>query len=595
MSACGNESGGTEQSGAGDVQQESTQESVQESAKVDSGEAAGAEDESANPAFDAVVEDLKRDMEHYGYEDPITLKMGFAFASDFGWAGEESFEDNAWRNLYEALGYQMDVLYNIDASQNETKLATSITSGNYPDLLGGSPTEIVKYAETGVIADITEVFEEYASDELKEYLNYGGIDNLSAGMVNGRLYGIPKASQAQIDGMMMFIRKDWLDNLGLEVPKTMEELKNVARAFTEDDPDGNGVNDTYGLALNGVDGFTYWSGLQAYFEGYGAAPGYWSDSFTFIEKDGKVMWGGALADEMKAALTNLQEMYSNGWLAKSFGTMDYNQLLEDIGSGTCGIYFAPRWGAMVPYVDALKSDLNAEIVAAIVPDGMGEGSSKAYIQTTPGSLCAISSKCEHPEAVVKLMNLSVRLLANYQSAEERDMFTGLTGVYSGWKTSWIGLDKPGEVVETVKNEMEAIVSGTISDKMTQSQISDVEAMQAFYAAREDGTLEQLLDEEDAFIQTGISNTTVYTPNSGGDVMLQQMAEDRFTYSAYTSVPTEKMASCYSTLNKMTLETIIKIIYGESVDSYDTFLESWYALGGDEVTQEAQAWYDENVK
>lgn len=40
--------------------------------------------------------------------------------------------------------------------------------------------------------------------------------------------------------MMMFIRQDWLDNLNLEIPTTMEELKAVAKAFTEQDPDGNG-------------------------------------------------------------------------------------------------------------------------------------------------------------------------------------------------------------------------------------------------------------------------------------------------------------------------------------------------------------------
>ena len=579
MAACGSSEGGN-------VSKEST-----ESKQSGSTEAQNTVSSSGNPAFDAVVEDLKSEIKFYGYEDPITLKMGFSYASDFGWAGNETFEDNIWRNLYKALGFDVEVLYNIDATQAETKLATSITSGNYPDLLSGSSTEIVKYAETGVIADITDVFEEYASDELKEYLNYGGVDNLSAGIVNGRLYGIPTASEAQIDGMMMYIRKDWLDNLGLEVPKTMDELKAVAKAFTEDDPDGNGVDDTYGLALCGADGFTYWSGLQAFFEGYGAAPGYWSDSFTFIEKDGKVLWGGALSTEMKTALADLQEMYAAGALAKSFGTMDYNQLLQDVGAGVCGIYFAPRWGAMVPYIDALKSDVNAEIVAAMIPDGMGEGSSKAYIQTTPGSLRAISSKCEHPEAVVKLMNISVRLLANYRNEDERNMFSGQTGVYSGWKTSWIGLGKPGEQVESITKEMTAMSTGVLTDDMTESQISSVKAMQAYFAAREDGTLADLLAAEDATIQTGISNSTVSTEIGGGAVMLKQIAEDRFNYSAYNTVPTKNMASCYATLNKMALETIIKIIYGDSVDSYDEFLKSWNELGGEVVTKEAQEWYD----
>lgn len=54
-----------------------------------------------------------------------------------------------------------------------------------------------------------------------------------------------------------------------------------------------------------------------------------------------------------------------------------------------------------------------------------------------------------------------------------------------------------------------------------------------------------------------------------------------------------MSSKFSTLDKLALETIVKIISGDSVDSYDTFLQSWEALGGTEVTREAQEWYDQN--
>ena len=50
------------------------------------------------------------------------------------------------------------------------------------------------------------------------------------------------------------VRKDWLSNLGLDSPKTPEDLLDVARAFTFDDPDGNGENDTYGFTSTGGGG-----------------------------------------------------------------------------------------------------------------------------------------------------------------------------------------------------------------------------------------------------------------------------------------------------------------------------------------------------
>src|SRR5690606_33664828 len=64
--------------------------------------------------------------------------------------------------------------------------------------------------------------------------------------VDGKIYGIP--SWAPTEGSSFIIRKDWLDNLGLKVPTSYEELKKVAIAFTKDDPDKNGKQDTYGLA-----------------------------------------------------------------------------------------------------------------------------------------------------------------------------------------------------------------------------------------------------------------------------------------------------------------------------------------------------------
>ncbi|ODR28298.1 extracellular solute-binding protein [Eisenbergiella tayi] len=529
----------------------------------------------------------------YGYNEPITLKIGLAFNSDFEWQGEESVENNTWWNLYKDNGFNLDIMYNVDGSQQETKRTTAITSGNYPDIMAVSGSDLIKYAQTGVIADITDVYEKYASDQLKEYVAWGDGNSLNSAKVDGKLYGIPQVNDYRGDAMMMFIRQDWLDNLNLEMPTTMEELKAVAQAFTEQDPDGNGEDDTYGLALNGKEGFNYWSGIQAFFEGYGAAPGYWNGQFTFIEKDGKVVWGGALPDEMKAGLADLQEMYANGSLAKNFGTMDYNQITQDVGSGKCGIYFAPRWGAMVPIVDATKDDSNARIVSAKIPDGMGEGSSKPYIPTTPGTYYVISSKCKNPEALIKLCNLSVDKLCYYEDETEYDMYTGKAGVYSGWKTCLVQLTSQDEAVVAVEKEYNALKTES-QEGLNQSQLTNVKNMQAYSSAVADGTIIDKLNAEDPDVIAGIGMWTVSGDDLGGGItMINLIKENSYNYSVYNYIPTETMSSKFSTLDKLALETIVKIISGDSVDNYDTFLQSWEALGGAEVTKEAQEWYDQN--
>ena len=539
------------------------------------------------------AETSTEEMNYYGFDEPVPLNVGVAYNSDFSWAPGESVEDNAWWNLYRENGYDLNLMYSVDGTQEETKRTTAIASGSYPDIMYVSGADMVKYAKTGVIASVTEAFDTYATDELRDYISAGGEGALDSAKVDGELYGIPQVFDNHSAAMMMFIRQDWLENLGLEIPTTMEELKNVALAFTEQDPDGNGENDTYGLALNGKDGFTYWSGLQAFFEGYGAAPGHWNGQFTFIEKDGQVVWGGSLADEMKAGLTDLQEMYQNGSLAKNFGTMDYNQLLEDIGSGKCGIWFAPNWGAMVPAIDAMKSDINAHIVTAKVPDGMGEGSSKPYIPTIPNGYYVVSSKCENPEALVKMANLSVQKLCYPADAEEYAKYNGKTGEYSGWKTALIQLTSPTESIECVQDIFDCLNSGNL-DALSDSRRVTADTIVAYQTAAEDGTLEAKLAEDDADVESGISTYTVYgDPLGGGLTMLKLIEEGNFNYSAYNYVPSDSMSNAYSTLDSMALETLVKIITGESVDSYDDFLASWNALGGADATAEAQEWYDSN--
>lgn len=66
------------------------------------------------------------------------------------------------------------------------------------------------------------------------------------------LCGIPESSGASDSVDLMWIRQDWLENLGLSQPKTIDELINVIEKFTTDDPDGNGVDDTYGLGVTGA-------------------------------------------------------------------------------------------------------------------------------------------------------------------------------------------------------------------------------------------------------------------------------------------------------------------------------------------------------
>ena len=220
--------------------------------KVASGTTETPTKESTVASADA--NDAPVEVDYYGFEEPVTVKIGvsYASASDFTFYGGETVEKNAWVDLYKANNIIPEILYEVDLSQADTKLSTAIMSGDYPDVFRIKGSEYQNMVESGAIADISEVFEKYASDELKEYMNYDGGMALGSLYVDGALYGLPKVTDPYSSAHMMWIRQDWLDNLGLKVPTTMDELKDVAYAFTYNDPDGDGQNNTYGLALDGI-------------------------------------------------------------------------------------------------------------------------------------------------------------------------------------------------------------------------------------------------------------------------------------------------------------------------------------------------------
>lgn len=85
-------------------------------------------------------------------------------------------------------------------------------------------------------------------------IGYVGEENLRKGMVDGRLYGIPTRPGKVPLYFTYWIRQDWLDALGLTMPETIDDLFEVARTFTEQDPDGNGQADTYGITGAGLTG-----------------------------------------------------------------------------------------------------------------------------------------------------------------------------------------------------------------------------------------------------------------------------------------------------------------------------------------------------
>ncbi|MDR1533326.1 MAG: extracellular solute-binding protein [Clostridiales bacterium] len=121
-----------------------------------------------------------------------------------------------------------------------------VSTGDMPDLVHyGADIFATQWSEEGLTLDVTDLIAKYPnlSANISEE-QYGDCVFLD----DGRIYGIPKPNSYDKFGYV--INKKWLDTLGLKAPITVEEFIEVCRAFTFNDPDGNGQADTFGASFN---------------------------------------------------------------------------------------------------------------------------------------------------------------------------------------------------------------------------------------------------------------------------------------------------------------------------------------------------------
>ena len=155
-------------------------------------------------------------------------------------------EDNP---VIKAWGERTGVTLDVEAppiSNYTDRLNIVMASGDLPDVLYVQNFDATyqQWARDGLLLDLTEYLTPekmpIASSVLTE-------DELASAMVDGRLYAFPRVQTKPQDCILY--RGDWLDKLGLKIPTTPEKFAAVMTAFATQDPDGNGIDDTYGIYM----------------------------------------------------------------------------------------------------------------------------------------------------------------------------------------------------------------------------------------------------------------------------------------------------------------------------------------------------------
>lgn len=512
------------------------------------------------------------------YDPPITLSTVKIFGVTNKFAPGETPENNIWIDGYlKDLGIHMKINWSVVGNEpggaGEQKLNIAIASNDLPDIIPVNAKQLKQLVDNDMAEDLTEAIDKYASPQLKAFLASNNGTALKTSTFSGKVLALPFVASSIDSASMIWIRKDWLDKLQLPEPKSMDDILKISDAFTNQDPDGNGTKDSFGLGINKN---VYTGGiydLTGFFEGYHAYTNLW-----LKDANNKLVYSG-IQPEMKTALGKLQEMFNAGHIDPEFGVKDTTKVSESVVAGKIGMFFGQHWNAFSPLPTAVKQDpdanwkpypiFSADGNPAVPSIGIGVSS---YFVFKKGS--------NHPEALIKL--------ANYFADKEYGWDTGGYDAeyhqpvpnpenYSRYHFAAVSVTDPDQNIKIYRGVKAALEN------------NDQKALQNLHVKANYEAVQQFMQTNDPEFYAGTKWSG--PENSALSIIDYYLNNQSGLSTEFYGANTETMIQKQSTLDKLQLETFTKILMGAApLDAFDQFIADWKKLGGDAITQEVNDWY-----
>jgi putative aldouronate transport system substrate-binding protein len=331
----------------------------------------------------------------------------------------DTYEDNGYtRYLKKQLNIQNKDVFEAGENDNyQETVSMTIASRELPDVMVVNDMEMLQLlVDNDLIEDLTQVYEDCTSSRIKDIYNSYGSEILDNVTFDGKLMALPETNID--DGpSLCWLRKDWMDKLGLDAPKTVEDVENIVHEFVQKDPGGNGKGETVGLVcddeLTGGCGYSYEYQNDIIFASFGAFPKQW-----IYNKDGEVVYG-SVQNEAKAALGKLRQMYQQGTLDNNFLMRESSNIIELIVSGKCGSFFGPWWSPNNPLMSAMQKNPNAEWQPYLIQTDK-DGQTSFASQNPNDKYVVVRKGYKHPEIVMKIVSVLFDDL-RYDEEDVREM------------------------------------------------------------------------------------------------------------------------------------------------------------------------------
>lgn len=427
-----------------------------------------------------------------------------------------------------------------------------LASGDLPDLMEynflafpGGPEKAIK---DGYILELNDLIDKYAPN-YKKFLEQNPEIDKMVKTDDGKYYVFPfiRGDDSLITFQGPVIRKDWLDELGLPVPETIDEWTTALTAFKE---------------KKGASAPISFIGKPRVFNelNSGAFVGAFGVTRDFYVEGGNVKFGPA-EPGYKEFLALFRQWYADGLLDKDIATVDSKVIDANITSGATGATWGNAGGGIGKWQPLLKAkDAKAAIVAAPYPV-LKKGDTPKFGQRdypfSTGGMVAISATTKNAELAVKLMD--------YGYSEEGHMFFnfGTEGVSY-----------------TMENEFPKYTDLLMNnpDKLSPSQ-----AMSLYIRANTAGPFVQDKRYMEQYLNL---------PEQQEALALWQKT-DMAKYQMPLVTPTPEESSEYAKImtdvNTLVDEMTLKIIFGaEPLDAFDTYVQKMNSVKLDRAIEIKQA-------
>lgn len=467
-------------------------------------------------------------------EDISKVKV---FKSHMGIGKLPGPDDPHVKKVLEATGVQYELMATPAGADPAEYLNLMFASEDYPDIfrpIGGFDQTLISQ---GAVLPLDDLLPKYAP-HVWESIPKEAWDVVRSATPDGKIYYVPKVYL--VPERAALIRQDWVEAVGMDMPKTVEEYKELLIAFRDKDPNGNGKQDE--LPTSGRE-FGKW--MDHLFAMYGVAM--WEGVPEWDIYEGKIQYAG-VSKNMKAAISFIRELYKEKLLDNETFLNKGEVWTAKINTNLVGSWYHLPGNLRDRHNAMLEGAPDAYVAGMPLPKAEGfEGYITQKSMGEPEWMIPAASE-ENAEAALKLLDFF------YDPANNELITYGIEGaqhkVENGKKVLLPPTDETpialGMKNLVTKEDMDIRIEQTMEDYQKQ-MVKDIFKVSTSDARRIAGD--------------GLPSTV---------------------YQGFPDIQSHKLFQEYLT----------KIVIGEwPIEKFDEFADRWNKAGGKEVTERVQDWYE----